>query len=86
MIRYITNKPKLNVTEGNVDAGCGTTALGDPNSSLTATLNLPLIQDTLAVRGVIYDDTRGGYINSPANLRTATQDSPGEVPEWASQL
>jgi iron complex outermembrane receptor protein len=47
VIRYITNKPKLNVTEGNVEAGYGTTAHGDPNSSVTATLNLPLIQDTL---------------------------------------
>ena len=27
-------------------------------------LNLPLISDTLAVRGVIYNDRRGGYINN----------------------
>src|SRR5258708_31943932 len=27
-------------------------------------INLPLIPDTLAVRGVIYSDTRGGYINN----------------------
>ena len=27
-------------------------------------LNLPLIADTLAVRGVIYNDRRGGYINN----------------------
>src|SRR5450432_1467980 len=31
-VRYITNKPKLNVTEGNVDAGYGVTAHGDPNT------------------------------------------------------
>src|ERR1700676_1124483 len=30
-IRYITNKPKLGVTEGNVNAGYGVTAGGDPN-------------------------------------------------------
>ena len=64
VIRYITNKPKLNVTEGNVTGGYGTTAGGDPNTSLTAVLNLPLIADTLAVRGVVYDDRRGGYINN----------------------
>ncbi|GAC1672854.1 MAG: TonB-dependent receptor [Steroidobacteraceae bacterium] len=64
VIRYITNKPKINATEGSVTAGYGTTAGGDPNSDLTAVLNLPLIADTLAVRGVVYNDRRGGYINN----------------------
>src|SRR5712671_2131469 len=64
VVRYITNKPKLNVTEGNVEAGYGVTAHGDPNSDLTAVLNLPLIADTLAVRAVIYNDRRGGYIDN----------------------
>jgi outer membrane receptor protein involved in Fe transport len=63
-IRYITNKPKINVTEGSVSAGYGTTAGGDPNSDLTAVINIPLIADTLAARGVIYNDRRGGYINN----------------------
>src|ERR1700730_11657735 len=63
-VRYITNKPKLNVTEGNVDAGYGVTAHGDPNSDLTAVLNVPLIADHLAVRAVIYNDRRGGYIDN----------------------
>ncbi|HSY94921.1 MAG TPA: TonB-dependent receptor plug domain-containing protein, partial [Steroidobacteraceae bacterium] len=40
-IRYITNKPKLNVTEGNAEASYGTTAHGDPNTAITAVLNLP---------------------------------------------
>ena len=35
-----------------------------PNSDLTAVLNLPLIADTLAVRAVIYNDRRGGYIDN----------------------
>jgi iron complex outermembrane recepter protein len=64
VVRYITNKPKLDVTEGNVEAGYGVTAHGDPNSDLTAVLNLPLISNTLAVRAVIYNDRRGGYIDN----------------------
>ncbi len=64
VLRYITNKPKLDVTEGSVDAGYSYTAHGDPNSNVSAVLNLPLIQDTLAIRGVIYTDSRGGYINN----------------------
>jgi len=39
------------VTEGNVKAGYGITAHGDPNSDLTAVLNLPLIEGRMAVRG-----------------------------------
>jgi outer membrane receptor protein involved in Fe transport len=74
-IRYITNKPKLDITEGSVEAAYGPTAHGDPNSSVTAVLNLPLIEDTLAVRGVIYDDRRGGYINNlPATFSRAGTD------------
>jgi outer membrane receptor protein involved in Fe transport len=64
VIRYITNKPKLNVTESNFTAGYGVTAGGDPNTNVTAVLNVPVITDTLAVRGVIYNDARGGYINN----------------------
>src|SRR5580698_6638110 len=64
MLRYITNKPKLDVTEGSVNAGYSYTAHGDPNSSVDAMINLPLIPDTLAVRAVIYSDSRGGYINN----------------------
>jgi outer membrane receptor protein involved in Fe transport len=75
VIRYITNKPKLNVTEGNVEAGYGTTAHGDPNSSMNAVLNLPLIQDTLAIRALIYSDSRGGYINNvPSTFTRSAND------------
>jgi iron complex outermembrane recepter protein len=78
-VRYITNKPKLNVTEGSVDASYGTTAHGDPNSSGIAVINLPLIQDTLAVRAVVYTDHRGGYIdNVPSTFtRSPTSTDPG---------
>src|ERR1700676_2803855 len=31
-VRYITNKPKLNVTEGSVDAGYATTRIADPRT------------------------------------------------------
>jgi iron complex outermembrane receptor protein len=76
VIRYITNKPKLNVTEGSVSGSYGVTAGGDPNTDITAVVNLPLIADKLAVRGVVYDDRRGGYINNvPATFtRNAATD------------
>ena len=69
-IRYITNKPKLNVTEARAEASYGTTAHGDPNTSVTGVLNLPLIQDKLAIRGVVYNDRRGGYIDNVPSTYT----------------
>jgi outer membrane receptor protein involved in Fe transport len=75
VVRYITNKPKLNVTEATVNAGYETTAHGDQSSNLDATINIPLVADTLAVRGVIYDEKRGGYINNtPATFARASTD------------
>jgi iron complex outermembrane recepter protein len=88
VVRYITNKPKLDVTEGAVNARYATTAHGDRSTSVDATINIPLIADHLAVRGVIYDERRGGYIdNTPATFARADSDfgvqyafSGGKVP------
>ena len=63
-IRYITNKPQLEATSGEVNAGYGVTAGGDPNTSLNAVLNVPLIDNVFGLRGVIFSDTRGGYIDN----------------------
>jgi iron complex outermembrane recepter protein len=75
VVRYITNKPKLDVTEAMVNAGYATTAHGDQSSNVEATINIPLIADTLAVRGVIYNEKRGGYINNiPGTFARAATD------------
>ena len=64
VIRYITNKPKLDKTEANFNAGYGYTSHGDPSSNLDAMVNLPLIENKLAIRAVIYNESRGGYIDN----------------------
>ncbi|HEY3850108.1 MAG TPA: TonB-dependent receptor [Steroidobacteraceae bacterium] len=75
VLRYITNKPKLDVTEAEVRAGYAMTAHGDPSGALDAVVNLPIIADTLAVRGVFYNERRGGYIaNTPATFARAASD------------
>jgi outer membrane receptor protein involved in Fe transport len=63
-IRYITNKPKIDKTEAGVSASYSTTAHGDPSASAESFINLPLVPNTLAVRAVIYNDSRGGYIHN----------------------
>jgi iron complex outermembrane receptor protein len=75
VVRYITNQPKLNVTEVMVNAGSATTAHGDQSSNVDATINIPVIADTLAVRGVIYNERRGAYIdNIPATFARSDTD------------
>ena len=75
-IRYITNKPKLGVVEGDVNAGYGVTAGGDPNNNLNATLNLP-IGDKIALRATIFSDHRGGYIsNVPGTIQVPAIQTP----------
>src|SRR5207302_1453425 len=75
VFRYITNEPKLDKVEASVKAGYGITTHGDPNTDLTAVLNVPLIPNTMALRGVIYDDHRGGYIdNVPATFTRKSTD------------
>ena len=63
VLRYITNKPKLGVTEGSFNAGFDTTAHGSQSAKAEGMINLPL-SDNLAVRAVIYSDSRGGYIDN----------------------
>ena len=76
-IRYITNKPRLDVTSGEVNAGYGITANGgDPNTQLNAVLNLPLIQNTLAIRAVIFSERQGGYIDNVPGTIAYLPDSP----------
>jgi iron complex outermembrane recepter protein len=74
-VRYITNKPRLNVFEGSAEAAYGATQGGDPNSSGNITVNLPLITDRLAVRAVVYDERQGGYIdNVPSTFTRSNAD------------
>ncbi len=77
VIRYVTNQPRLEATSGEVNAGYGVTAGGDPNASLNAVLNLPLFDNKFALRAVIFSEHRGGYIdNVPATIDYL----PGTIP------
>ncbi len=77
VVRYITNKPKLNADSGSAEAGYGVTAGGAPNSSANAVLNLALAPEKLAVRAVVYNDHRGGYITNVSSNFTFNNNDPG---------
>ncbi len=63
-VRYITNKPKLDRFEGHAEGMYGFTTGGAPNNNEVITLNVPIIQDKLAVRATFYNERRGGYIDN----------------------
>ena len=74
-IRYITNKPDVHAFAGNAEASGGVTAGGDSNYAFNAMLNIPLVQDKLAIRVVLYDDHHGGYIdNVPSTFTRSNSD------------
>ncbi|HXQ12772.1 MAG TPA: TonB-dependent receptor [Caulobacteraceae bacterium] len=74
-VRYITNKPDVSATSAHVEASYGWTSHGDPNDSINATLNVPIVPDRFAVRAVIYNERQGGYIdNVPSSFTRSNSD------------
>ncbi len=75
-VRYITNKPNLDKFEGHSRGQRGGTVGGAPNGAFNATINVPVIQDKLAIRAVVYDERRGGYIdNVPSTFTRSERDT-----------
>lgn len=67
-VRLITNKPDFSGTYGKLKAGTAFTRGGEMSNNLEGVFNLP-VNDDLALRGVVYTDRMGGYIdNVPGTL------------------
>ena len=67
-VRLITAKPDLEGFSSRVSAGASATAGGAAGARAEAVLNLPL-SNSFALRGVLYSDRQGGYIdNAPAEI------------------
>jgi len=66
-LRSIPNAPDLRERSANVSVGRSLTARGgDPNTSLTGMINIPLAEDRLALRIAAYDMHNGGYVDNIA--------------------
>ena len=61
-LRYITNQPRLGVTEALVEANVNTVDEGDIGGHLKAAVNMP-IGDTVALRAVFYATHYAGFID-----------------------
>jgi len=71
-VRLITNKPDLSGTFGSVSVGAGAVSEGEGNSNIEAMLNLPLGQN-FGLRGVVYYDKKGGWIDNVAGTIDASE-------------
>ena len=72
VVRLITNKPDPSGFYGRVQAGASTMKDGEANYNINAMLNIPL-SDNFAIRGVVYTDEKGGYIDNVAGTRSTRE-------------
>lgn len=64
-VRLITNKPDFSGTYANTRLGTSFTKGGEMSNNVEAMVNVP-VTDKLALRGVVYVDRMGGYIDNVA--------------------
>jgi outer membrane receptor protein involved in Fe transport len=76
-VRLITNKPVYNEFLAGFDASVATTHKGEASNSVEGYVNLPLIDDKLAVRAVFYNAVEGGYIDNVFGENAYTADDVG---------
>lgn len=69
-VRLITNKPDFSGFEAAFKASTAFTEGGEMSNSAEAMLNLP-VNDKFALRGVVYTDRQGGYIDNVGGIRSA---------------
>ena len=69
-VRLITNKPDLSGFAASMNASTAFTDGGEMSNSVEAMLNVP-VSDKFALRGVVYVDNQGGYIDNVGGIRTA---------------
>ena len=71
-VRLITNKPDPSGFSGKVKLGTAFTRHGEPSNNVEAVINAP-VTDRLTLRGVVYVDHKGGYIDNVAGSITAAE-------------
>ena len=69
-VRLITNKPDPSGFLGSVKVDTSVTKSGEPSNSVEAVINAP-VSDKLTLRGVVYVDNSGGYIDNVEGSLTA---------------
>jgi len=71
-VRLITNKPDPSEAYGKLKMGFATINNGGTNNNFEAMYNLP-VSDKVTLRGVVYSDDKGGYIDNVHGSRTVAE-------------
>ena len=71
-VRLITNKPDTSGYLRQREAGYGSISNGGTSTNIEAMLNVPL-SDNFALRGVVYSDSKGGWIDNVAGTIDASE-------------
>ena len=72
VVRLITNKPDLSGFDASASAGISFTKGGEASYQGEVMINVP-VSDTFALRGVVYLDDQGGYIDNVQGTRDLTE-------------
>lgn len=80
-LRIITNKPDFGGFGGQVEAVVGTTSGGDESYDLSGHLNIPLVDDKLALRVVGFTAVEGGYVDNVLGMDLAGLNDNSEIVE-----
>ncbi|MEO0982609.1 MAG: TonB-dependent receptor [Pseudomonadota bacterium] len=71
-IRLITNKPRLGEFQAGGKAGVSFTEGGEMSQKAELYMNVPVLEN-FALRGVVYVDDQGGYIDNVAGTRSVAE-------------
>jgi iron complex outermembrane receptor protein len=82
-VRIISKRPDLDHFEAASGAVAGTTDGGGPSWRVNEMVNVPLLEDRLAIRLTGYFDRDGGFINEPAISDTNVAQFTGSGLNWA---
>ncbi len=63
-LKIVTAKPNTEALEGWIEAGIGDTKDGEASYSISGAINVPIVEDKLAVRLVGFYDAEGGFIDN----------------------
>jgi len=71
-VRMITNAPVIGEFEASASFGMSFTEGGEMSNNAEAVINLP-VSESFALRGVVYFDSQGGYIDNVAGTRSVSE-------------
>ena len=81
VLKFVTAKPDFSAFSGYVDVSASAMEEGDAGYDFQAVVNIPLVEDKLALRAVGYQSVEGGYVD---NISGSTADTHDWTPAFES--